>query len=253
MKNILTLLTLLISITFYGQTAVIVLGSVHEPTKFVNADTIFNIIKQVQPDIILLEADTTLYSLIKTNLDENEINAVRKYLEFKPQTILKAVDYVGRQEFYKSNRSFELKDSLNKTLGNLISSNKLDSNSLQILQTYSDFDELCSTLSKQPLRIVNSELAYQLTEKYQTYTYEKLQEIIDKALELKKYSSYYKRESKFWFDRNKAIAVNSLNFIQQYKPKKAIIITGFFHKTFVLKELNDRQKDYNITIKEYWE
>ena len=253
MKNILTFLMLSISIEALGQTNLFVLGSIHTPTVFVNSDYIFNVLNMLQPELILLEADTTLYTLIKTGLDENEINAVRKYLKQKPNTILKAVDYIGRQDFYKSNKSFELKDSINNNLEKLIGLNRLDSNCLQTLQAYSEIGDIFAVLTKQPLRIVNSNLSYLIAEKYQTFTYDKFQEIIDRTPDLKNYSEFYKRESKFWYDRNKAIANNSIKFIKQYKPKIAIIITGFLHKPFVLKELIEQKKEYNFTIKEYWE
>ena len=239
-----------------SQKSITILGTVHKQTKYVNADTIYKIISQVEPDIILYDTDTSLYSRVKTDTSDIGIEAVRRYLEANPGTALKAIGYAGAKEFHKANRTAELTDSLQTDISNLLDRHLLDSGSVQTIVALNDFHEVVSRLSDQPLQTINSDLAYKLIEKWQEYQYDRLQKIIDNTPALRKYSDFFKQESQFRIERNHAIASSAYQFITQRSCQTAIIITGTVSKPFVRQAFARyvvREKNFDWYTKEYWE
>ncbi len=59
----------------------------------------------------------------------------------------------------------------------------------------------------------------------------------------------------FWKLRNTAMANNILKHLkgEEFQNKTIIVLTGFYHKYFLLKELTPKQNDFNFIIREYYE
>jgi hypothetical protein len=63
------------------------------------------------------------------------------------------------------------------------------------------------------------------------------------------YRDGYQLWADFWDLRNKTMARNILEITRQYPGKRVVVLTGFFHRYYLLEEL---QKGNSIQIKEYY-
>jgi len=108
MKDIILFLVLAILIHSCTSTKeknqVTVLGTVHFPTANINSDSIYQVLKKIRPDFILMELDTMFfdkdYSFSQT-LDENEFKAVAKYVEEFPTVNVRPIEFKGRNSYRK--------------------------------------------------------------------------------------------------------------------------------------------------------
>lgn len=84
MERIFTFLILLLIFRSYGQqekTEVIVIGSIHQEVPNFNSETLYKILDQIKPDIILIEMDSSFFTKdfqFKFSSKENEQNATEK-------------------------------------------------------------------------------------------------------------------------------------------------------------------------------
>lgn len=107
MRNFLTCL-LIIFITCnkaVGQHKVTVIGSVHFPTKQVNADSIYHILQKIRPDLILMESDSTNFYddfTFKHLYDENEYIAIVRYQMKHPKVKVRPIEIEGRNRVRKN-------------------------------------------------------------------------------------------------------------------------------------------------------
>src|SRR5210317_34710 len=80
----------------------IILGSVHFPTSGINSDSIYLAIKKVKPEVILMERDSVSFDSAfnrKVEYEENEDQAVTRFLMDQPNTILRPVEFEGRNSY----------------------------------------------------------------------------------------------------------------------------------------------------------
>ena len=79
-----------------------ILGSVHFPTSQVNKDSVYLAIQKVQPQVILMERDSSSFDANfkrKEIYKENEDQAVSKFIEEHPKTKLRPIEFEGRNKY----------------------------------------------------------------------------------------------------------------------------------------------------------
>jgi len=246
-------------------TEVIVIGTIHFPTTYINSDTIYNAIQKVQPDIILMEAGSSNFNKdgsFKNTFDENEWNACIKYIKMYPKTSFKPFDIEGRNEIRKTlgingNNPFfdyvDLQDSLKK----LSQHDKLILNRFRLLNL------LCDTICDGSLKTINTIATDNILHERQFYIYHRFMEIANKMDTLKNIRlnndssislfEYNKRWSNFELRRNFEMTENILRYISKYSGKKIVVLVGFYHRYSIVETLKLYQSKYNFRIKEYYE
>ena len=238
-----------------GQTRLYILGTVHNPTKNYTADSILNILKRLKPDLILEELDSTFFTAdfkLKKENKTNEAVGVEKYISAYP-TPIRPYEISGRNEYYRMHNTFKLeKESFNK-LSSI--KRRLDSHQRKM---YSDFLELNKKLriigEKTPFDI-NQQSTYDLVENRQRLMYKDFLKIYEAREELKDFREFYKENGDYWDRRNKTMSENIISFINMddFRNKTIVVLTGFYHKYYLLNELRQKQERHKFTIKEYYD
>ena len=105
MKPILLLLLFSWSFVAFSQkmgikkTQLYVIGTVHFPTEKITADTIFNVLLKIMPEVILMEAGSQNFNndySFKKTYHENEWNACIKYKTYFPKADFRPYDIEQR-------------------------------------------------------------------------------------------------------------------------------------------------------------
>lgn len=237
-----------------GKTEVIIIGTVHESTPNFSADTLIDVLKRVKPDLILLETDSSYFNSdfsLKEDVEymSPETTAITEYLKTN-SVKLRPYDINGRDDFLDDNKRLNNQYGFFKDIESLNESGKFNKNALAVYLKIKNMMELADEMSNETLTYINSEEGSRMIDTINYYTYEGLENLIEITPELSQYSSYWNEEYGYWKKRNNAMLDNILNFSKDYKGKKILVMCGFAHKNFLLKELTGKSEEYDIVVKE---
>jgi hypothetical protein len=255
-------------------TTICILATIHKANPNYNADSIVDILSLFQPDLILTEEDSLLFVTVhreyKQNLqkplfarvgrsfgfggpEENEGRAVRKYKINHSSVDIRPYDYEGRNAFYEKNHTFSREDEITDRIESLAKKCLLNEEQTKIWSVYGNINDTLNNLSNQTPYSINQQTYYDITERRQEWQYHKVAEIINTNDSLKEYLEFYRTNADFWDMRNKEMAKHIAIFIKQYPNKRIIVLTGAFHKYYLLKELASLQGQLKFRLKEYYE
>lgn len=246
---------------------IIVLGTVHFPTKQVNADSIYDILEKVQPDIIVMEADSSVFNsdfTFKTTYDENEYNAVVEYLKLNPNVMVRPMGFEGRNAYRKKIGIYSEAGFVYGAMYDLLDAGKLSKKHEAMLNHYEYLWAEQEKYKDKSLKHINQSKVDRLIDSVNAYQYVKTKDIVDsrdefyyKILGADKDSVTLKSYFKKWIyfegiQRNEALASNLINIIKQNPNKRIIALTGFKHRSYILNKLKKKQNSLNIELKEFY-
>lgn len=270
------LLALLVLITFCScktkkktesKTEIIVIGTQHKPVPNFNSEILFNILEKVKPDLILLELDSTKFTAdfkLKA-VRENELIASEKYRLKYPTTKLRPFEFEGRNP-YRIDHGMRPTDGLTlKLVDSLYQANLLTASESEIFKAYQDaLDPLIVIAAKNP-KDWNNAKGDSLCAYRQFQQYQRIPKITNAREEFANrfvtkpngekisYRDGYQLWADFWDLRNQTMAKNIMTISEQNAGKKIVVLCGFMHRYYILKELKRRTKDKNIVLREYYE
>ncbi len=268
MRYTLSLLLFLLTNFYFSQnkTEIYVIGNIHDSVPNYHPKILFDILDKIKPDIILHEVDSQGMKEYETDksLKGNEITASNLYLKKFPGTLRLPFDFENRNQYRKDkgmvptdNLSVKLIDSLYQTKKLSQSEAKLYENFLNTTQ------ELMKTAKLSPENF-NNKATDKVSEKRQNAQYSGLLKITEKRKEFAdrfvtkpnneniSYRDGFKLMSGFWDLRNQTMAQNIYNTAAKYPNRKIVVLTGFLHRYYLLKELNRLNKG-SYVVKEFYE
>lgn len=268
-KTIIILLAfLLTNYSFAQKTEVIVIGNIHQPVPNYNSDTLLTILQKLKPDFLLQEIDHSFFNAdytFKKPPTENEGIASAKYIQEHPKTKMRPFDFEGRNEYRKINGFNPTEGLAIKLLDSLYHKGKLTKRQARIYKKYNDLLEpLKIAASKDPVAFNNPDNDRQ-SELRQYYQYQKLLSVMQNRSEFSdtyfskpdgnkiSYVKGFQLASEFWDLRNKTMAINIFKIAKDNPGKKIIVLTGFMHRYYLIRELKMKaEKNKNIVIKEFY-
>ncbi len=271
------LLILLVTITFSScntekkkenTTEIIVIGAQHKPVPNFNSETLFNILETIKPDFILHEQDSSSFDsefrFIKTPT-ENEGIASSKYIKKYPKTQLRPYEFENRNQ-YRRDKGMRPTDGLTlRLVDSLYKANLLTVGEAKIFKTYKDALEPLKTIAAQSPEAWNNAKADSLCENRQFYQYKMVPKITNTRAEFVNrflvkpngekisYRDGYQLWADFWDVRNQTMAKNIMTIAEENKGKRIVVLCGFMHRYYILKELKEKIKGKNIVLKEFYE
>ena len=168
------------------KTEIFIVGTSHNPTNYQNSDTLYNILKKIKPDLILVELDTSLlttdYKFDTINfpdiLNTCENQAIYKYRK-QNNVKLRPFDINGRNDFYEKNDFFSNQSKMYSEITELYEKKQLDSVSTRDFELISSTLDLTNSVKYRNLSELNSDVALKLTELRQKILYDLTIEIIN--------------------------------------------------------------------------
>lgn len=271
-RTTLILLTIFIFISaasFGQKTVITIIGNIHQAVPNYNADTLLTLLNKVKPDILLHENDSSFFTKdfsFKDASTENEGMASEKYISKNPQTQMRPFDFEGRNEYRKITGIKPTESLAVELLDSLYESNLLSEKQRKV---YKKYVNLLKPLQKaacgRPIDFNNSKND-KICEERQYYQYTKLLNIMRVRPEFSNhfytmpngktisYEKGFQRAAEFWDLRNQTMAKNILKIAREYSGKKLVVLTGFMHRYYIIRELRKLIKgNKNIIIKEFYE
>ncbi|PBJ10214.1 hypothetical protein [Flavobacterium sp. ACN6] len=246
------------------KSELIIIGTVHFPIKQINSDTIYSVLENLKPDIILMESDMTNFNsdyTFKKTYNENEWNAVVKYRNTHKNTLFRPIEFEGRNN-YRIQNGIQNPDIVLNEINVLDSLNILSEKHKKIWNRFIELSNSLNELDNNSLKELNSISTDNLVKERQFYQYQKLKEIVDENKEFAKLNTaskdsislkeLYKRYCYFEELRNRTVTANILKWKNKYPDKKIVVLIGFYHRYFLVNELKWDQEKYAFELKEYY-
>jgi hypothetical protein len=243
-----------------------ILGSVHFPTNGVNVDSIYQAIKKVQPQVILMERDSVSFDSAfnrKVEYQENEDQAVSKFLKDNPKTMLRPIEFEGRNTYRLQTGLYPQANEVYQKLNELSNSNSFDEGKKRIWRNFADYWMKIDSLHVLDLKGINSEEADVILDSAKHYQYTQMKKIVSNhnAFEKKMIDSkgdsislaaYFKKWEQFeHYDRNNAMVENIIRTIESMPNERFMLIVGYHHRYYIKKELEKQAP--HIKILEFYE
>lgn len=257
MKKSLILCLILLSClcSAQGQTEVCLVGTKHEPCAYFNSDSVYAILSRVQPDVVLIELDSSFFDKkFRFNLEKypdllstNENIGAYRYQQ-KRGVDLRPFEITGRNEWYQEHRYFERQDSMWCDVLTLFRANKMNRKNredMELIIQVMNYNGMKFTST----RDMNSSMTMAYLSLREYILYHKLVSIVECEEGLKHWRSFARLWSSRWYERNEVMANNIQRIAEAYPGKRLLVLVGLEHKPGLLKLL----KEYdNLVLKEYW-
>jgi hypothetical protein len=265
---VLLLLTITLSCKTENPTEIIVIGTLHKPEPNFNSETLFTILEDVKPDLILHERDSssfdTNFRFVETPT-ENEGMASSKYIKKYPYTQLRPYEFEGRNE-YRINIGSRPTDGLTtKLLDSLNKANLLSPSEATIHNKYKALLEPLIVLASKSPENFNNPTTDSICAERQYYQYKMLPKITSVRDEFAthfhtkpngekiSYRDGFQLACDFWDLRNQTMAKNIMRISEQNKGKRIVVLCGFMHRYYLLSELKNLTKGKYIVLKEFYD
>jgi len=228
------------------------MGNVHYPSPVYNADTLYTILELLQPDIILLELDSTAFRKIfkeQYPSKENEPVAALLYRSQKPNTIVAPFEFEGRDLYRKAKGIRQASGQVDHLLDSLYKNKLLTKKQYQIVAKYYALTDTLTAYTQKTITDFNNPRTDSLCRLRQYYQHVAIRKVINQRKEFVQrfvttslqervsLREAYNRLCDFWDLRNKTMTRNSLQTAATYPGKKIVVLTGFFHRYYLLQEL----------------
>lgn len=268
MKHTLTAFLLLLTGFCFSQskTEIYVIGNIHDSVPNYHPKILFEILDKVKPDIILHEVDSQGMKDYENGIKitENEIKASNAYLKKYPKTLRFAFDFEGRNQ-YRKDRGMVPTDNLSvKLIDSLYKAKQLAPSEVKIYENFNNLTKDLMKIAELAPENFNNATTDQLSGKRQNAQYSELLKIIEARPEFAKrfvvkpngekisYRDGFKLMSGFWDLRNQTMAKNINKVAETHPGKKIVVLTGFLHRYYILKELK-RINDGKYLTKEFYD
>ncbi len=244
---------------------VLLLGTVHTPTAKLNADSIYAVLHQWKPDIILMELDSSFFYddfTYKTLFNGNEMIATVRYKMHFPNVAIRPIELTNRETLRDQLGVYpEITTEFGTTLQELANTNQLNEVEQKNLSQLFYYDSLINLLKQESLKVINTKKTDIIVDSLNFYKYVKLQEIAQnhsifntkQLVDAKKDTVSILDNFNLYVDfemnkRNNALANNALTFIKNNPTKRILILVGFAHKSFIHSVLRKEQIDCQVSL-----
>lgn len=234
---------------------VIIMGTNHDGNKQLTIQSMLNMVKRINPDILLLEYDSTIIS--NCNIDRVwgvktaeflgiwknplEYRVARKYKEIKDSVCIAPFDiYIpNRQKYidYLATMEYSHLQALKKMNADGLLSNE-DKNDFN---QYDAINDAIINLLDSSLLIMNRP---SLTDTIENVIYKEkhlIRRITMNYPSLQPYSNWFSGQVDYWEERSKGINNNILKALNANSNKTILIITGLMHKSDIENFLRKKE------------
>ncbi len=236
----------------HGQSQVTIIGNVHHPSAVYNADTLYFILDRLKPDIILLELDSVAFTKIfkqQHPTRENEPVAVLRYISQYPGVITAPFEFEGRDNYRKEKGIRQASGRIDKLLDSLYKNKLLLKKQQHIISKYYELTDTLNTYTVKTVTEFNNSRTDSLCRIRQYYQHVAVRKVVNQRKEFAQQfvmtslhervslREAYNRLCDFWDLRNQTMTKNILKTALQYPGKKIVVLTGFFHRYYLLQEV----------------
>lgn len=234
-----------------------IIGTIHDSTEMINPTVLYDILEQVQPDVILCELESHFFTDSTYNISEypdllstNENIATYRFQQ-KHNIDLRPYEMEGRNEYYRTTSYFDKEQSVFTAIMNAYNNKTLSEESSLEWDRFLKLVPQLDVLNSSTLEDINSELYMGYSEAKNMIRYNTCISITKR--DMPDYYNTAKELKKVWNTRNNTMRSNILSWCKKYKGKTIVVLTGQQHKYYLQNSIRQKADVYELDIKEFWE
>jgi hypothetical protein len=237
-------------------TSIVILGTVHNRTEKFTDDSLLNIIKRVNPDLILMELDSSFFTQsmsIKPEFQKISLEntVLTEYLK-SYKVLVRPYDIEGRNKIYNDNNYFKQQKELSKALNKAKQEDLMQGEARILLDAVKRFDNITDAFATDYPNVINSSACSVTMDSKQYYANEGLIKIVTSVPILNQFVKFATFKRDFWIKRNNTMVTKILFWKKLLQPKTILVICGFEHKYYLSNSLKNLSEKNYYKIKEYW-
>ncbi len=261
----LTFIGLLLFSCTNNKTELVLLGTVHQPIQNFTPDSLYNILIEIKPDLILFEVDSSFFTEdfeFNRTWDSNENIATVKYMN-NFDVDVRPYEFTGRNEYRIKIGSRPTDSKALNLLDSLYHKDLLNPSDSKTYKDYLNINDSLNSLAYHGIKAFNNSDTDNIAQTRQEFQYQKLLHIMNEYPvfsdtyyvksdgDIISYFEGYKKASEFWDLRNRTMAKNILHFTDEYRGKRIVVLNGFFHRYYLDSLLRPEQEESNFIIKNF--
>ncbi|GAA0529269.1 hypothetical protein [Chitinophaga japonensis] len=248
------------------KTGIVIIGNIHDSLPNYHPQILFNILDDVKPDIILHEVDAAMAKdyFANPSVKGNEIVASNRYVKKYPGTKRLPFDFEGRND-YRKEKGMVPADNLSvKLIDSLYKQDLLTKEEKDIYEQYKEVTATLMRLAEKSPENFNNPVTDSICKRRQDIQHHGLLKIINNRPEFAThtfskpdgtpitYREGYRLWAGFWDTRNQAMAKHIFQYARQYQGKNMVVLTGFLHRYYLIKALN-QLSDGSFVLREFYQ
>lgn len=238
------------------MTKLTIISEIHKASENYSVQELIDVLTDLSPDVILRENDSTFFTKdyeMKNSEPSRWMaqQAVLDYLKIK-QVKQRLFDIEGRNEFYRKHDYHNKRKVYGQRVTELYESKLLSEKWMVQQDLSSEIYYKQMELLKKSAQDINSSEFNELCRKRSFIMYKQGLEMINETSKLTYHLEFWNLVCEVWGRRNKTMAANILNWIQEFQGKPLVVLVGAAHKYFLLDELIPKQKEFGFVIEEFW-
>ncbi|RTQ48924.1 hypothetical protein EJV47_15130 [Hymenobacter gummosus] len=233
----------------------VIVGTVHRPTRLFNPDSVAGILERVRPDLILVELDSSFFTPafeLKQPARENEDLGVARYRRLHPRVPLRPFDIEGRNEFHRRHELLTRPGEVLAQLDALYQARQLTPAQGSVLDRYYALTDSLNRYNRQRPGIINRPGVYALAARRQHYHFQELRRVVEQRPELTEYRAFCRLYADFWDQRNRTMARHIRQFAGLGQARRIVVLVGHAHKYYLLRELAPHAAAEGFRLREYY-
>ena len=237
----------------YSQTELCIIGEVHEECSYMNRDSVYNILLNIKPDVILIEMDSSFFTSDFHFIEDPEIIGGNQNLgSYKYHSLhkvdLRPFDMQGRNEWYRETKYFDNQRKMFTEALSLYENNELskkDKEDVELIQLVMNYNGMKFSSVKD----LNVNMTVKFLSVREKIIYPKMVSIVENTEKLHHWIPFARLWEAHWYDRNAIMAENIKKIAREYKDKRIVVLVGLEHKSGLLDLLEGSK---GFTIREFW-
>ncbi|TAH07530.1 MAG: hypothetical protein EAZ12_08680 [Sphingobacteriia bacterium] len=241
---------------------VIVLGSVHSGNKSYTVKKLYQILKEIKPDIILLEFDSTTIAqcaipyvfgqrtaeFLGIWKNPIEYRASRNYQRKNKEVCLVPFDvHIPNRTTYVKYQ-YQMESSHYAAMNQLYNENKFSSADSAIYEPYAKLNNAFLQKMDSNLLVINRSSLMDTVQQIVQLEATNIKTLTNKYNELQPYSNWFNANIDYWEQRNKKMCQNLARELNANSGKTIVILTGLMHKYYITNFLKQKELERLCTL-----
>ena len=240
-----------------AATEVIVVGTVHDPTRNFSRKALDELLAGLRPDVLLLELDSSYFDdsfeLREQFRRITQENNAAVALRASSGVALRPYDIEGRNRFFEEHDYFNREQRLYQALHRLHEDGALCDEARATFEALMAAARVRDAFMAERLEVINSAACDAALEMKHRYAFTGLARVVELTPELAECKDFVKLSDEFWRRRNDAMVMNILEHARDFAGKRIVVLCGLEHRGYLRSRLTERAAQEGLVVREFWE
>jgi hypothetical protein len=249
-------------------TDVIIIGVKHSPSPSFNSDSLFKVVANLKPDLILIEQDS-VSSTFKSGVFKPfpdwvmslrrtfgwgkrgvEYNFLHKYYHDFPKVIIKPMDvaFNGTDRKKYIEEYLQLEEDLEVAISEAYDRKEMSDYRASVNLTRDKLGAFAAARVYGSLQDINADSTTEALRQLDILENVHFKALVDSVPSLQGFSSRVHKQLQLAKFRDEEMVQQILRYIQEYKGKRIVVVVGVLHRYYQLDKLAPKRDQLNFKI-----